>query len=459
MPILLAIILACGGAEDTADERLASASITDARAVPSDVMPTAVTVSWRSSAPGVGWVVYREGSRERWSPEGDVGSDHSVELVGLAADTTYSWQAVTRLDDGTEVRTDEAQLSVAAPPAELPRFDRSIYEPGSMADATFYLVLSLGGLDASYAAIIDESGRYVWWLEADPSHDVVIAEPALDGTSVLTLQNDKTALLGPAVIHRHSLGGRLLDSYPIDAAHHDFAEHPDGTLASLVYETRTMVVPDIHDEPILLGSDGIAVVGAGQRFSLLDDFGSDPWHVCSHVTEADAGIDAEWAHSNSLIYEPVSGLWWMMARNLDAILGVEPTTGAVVWQLGGLESDFEVEQPFDHGHMSDVWDGGMMVFDNQLHGGPSRVTEYAVDIQARTADEVWTYTDPFGRTSAFLGDADKIQDDRYLVVWSPYGQIEEVDASGSALFRLEAEHGNVARVTRLVSLEPSGSSD
>ena len=178
-----------------------------------------------------------------------------------------------------------------------------------------------------------------------------------------------------------------------------------------------------------------------------------------HPLDCDAGnafflpFRFDLTHSNSLLYRPSDDAYFHMLRWHDALVKVDRSTGSYQWQLGGTNDDFSPavgqnpDDLFTHGHMSDLWNGGFLVFDNN-DPGPSWVREYDLDESARTWELVWSWN-----TEAFellLGDARRIPDcDNVLVTQSTTGVVREMlkDGAGTTAWMVEAEEGTI--VTRV----------
>jgi hypothetical protein len=150
----------------------------------------------------------------------------------------------------------------------------------------------------------------------------------------------------------------------------------------------------------------------------------------------------EWSHANSLVWQEAEQAYYVHVRYWDALLRIG-ADGTLDWTLGGLHSDFTgvADLPL-HGHLSDAWEDGVLVFDNGDHGDPevSRVVEYRLDADARTFEEVWSVPEPEGRHATFLGDARKLPGGNVLVAWSPYGLLQEITPDGDVVWEATTEH-------------------
>jgi hypothetical protein len=180
---------------------------------------------------------------------------------------------------------------------------------------------------------------------------------------------------------------------------------------------------------------------AAERLSFFDDRG--PAYVpCAHGLLADERQQLpvyEWTHGNGVVWVEATDELVVGARLLDAVLGVDRQTGEVRWQLGGRDATIafaDAALAFSHGHFSEAWDGGLLMFDNGSHRAPqaSRVVEYAVGPDG--ADATWVYVPPDGRFVSYLGDAHHLPDDHVLIAWGDRGELDELDRAGQTRWHL-----------------------
>ena len=169
----------------------------------------------------------------------------------------------------------------------------------------------------------------------------------------------------------------------------------------------------------------------------------------------------DWSHSNSLMYYEPDDAFLLVSKNLDAIIKVDRASGQQVWQLGGRYSDFtdvdgdtlpdgdwaNVDGPnstwWSHGHMSDWWDGGFVMFDNGYHHDPaqSRAVEYSYDEAAHTVKKVWEYWAPDLYFNPLLGDVRKMPNGNYMVSWANQGMLTEITPAQEVVWRASATLG------------------
>ena len=147
--LLLASTVGCGGSDGAAAPENVSARLSDAIA-------TVVKVSWTTSEPSTGYVEYGPTGAlgTRTPPETTPATDHEQDLLGLEADTDYSFRVVTRGDDGGSssvlgIRTGDLPLGM--PPLTLT----------GEGHEGFILAPVLGATTA--VLVIDAAGKIVWY--------------------------------------------------------------------------------------------------------------------------------------------------------------------------------------------------------------------------------------------------------------------------------------------------------
>ncbi len=182
------------------------------------------------------------------------------------------------------------------------------------------------------------------------------------------------------------------------------------------------------------------------------------WFVCDHMRRDKflPGI-SEWTHGNSLIYVEEDDAYLLMSRTLDTLFKIDRSTGAILWQLGGRHNEFRPSERgilWSHGHLSHVWDGGLLVFDNQVHSGHrSRIVEYAIDEEARTVEQVWEFREPDDAFVLVLGDARRLEGGNTLASWTTSSTLTEIGPDDRIVWRVDGpEDYDLGRVTWIEDL-------
>ncbi len=469
-PLLAAVLLAACGGKDK-DSTPPASPCTDLAATASSVVSTAVTFSWSTRAAGTPSVTL-DLDGESLTVQGSAsGTDHAVTAVGLVAGGDYTWTA--SVDTGSEVITCEPQtVKVAPPPGTVLRFDINVSEPGSAA-ADGYFVISTLLADSSWTAVVDGQGRYRFIKALDEDwYTTARARLSRDGGAILYNQFDRDRVLDIGNIRRVSWDGTVDTTTRTWLAHHDFVELPGGGFGWLGYDRRDAPMDiagappgaeaDQHctgglcplaGEVLLEGAEGItADADAIEVVNWWDDWDTDPYWVCDHMWDFDSFVPDyyELFHANSIAYVDSEDAYYVMSRYQDVLFKVDRATGRIVWQLGGIDSDFALTagEWFDHGHMSEVWEGGFLVFDNGDHRGYTRVSEYAWDEATMTAEVVWSMDHPTQQMLPILGDVRRLPNGNRLVVWSADALMQEITPEGTVVWELQSASGGFGVIAR-----------
>ncbi|HHO51069.1 MAG TPA: hypothetical protein ENK18_09420, partial [Deltaproteobacteria bacterium] len=447
----LGLVLSCGPA------RRGLGDLPDLQIVESQLVSSTVALTWTTGAEGRSWVEYGvDDPAEHHTPHTAPATAHEVRLVGLEPLSRYRWRAITELDDGTRLQTGINTLERPPPPQGLPRLTTSVHDPRSVASSG-YLVTTLIEADGGWVVILDGDGDAVWWY--DTGHDgtippdlVGLTPPGWGGHtlpvtsrydaathSILVAFYDGAQQLDVATFRRIPLDAMSPDEIVTtrtELGHHDFVYHADeGVVAWLAYQVERIEGERWAADAVLETLEGNrSAGGVSAVWSWHDDFEADP--ILSDELQRSFSPDIaelEWTHSNSLMYEPISGSYFVMSKFLDCLVKIDRATGRGVWVLGGAFSDFTLPSGdpvwsglrdsalWSHAHMSELWydpaqgAGGFVVFDNGYHHpsaeggeGASRISEYRFDEQAGTVEKIWEYAEPDGAFTPLMGDVRRL---------------------------------------------------
>lgn len=321
-----------------------------------------------------------------------------------------------------------------------------------------YLLFTQSEGDASWAGVLDGCAAHVWWrAQTDPDLRVYRAHVSDDRQRVMVAEHNREHRPDRSAVLEVDLAtDEVVRTTRIPEGHHDFAELPGSRISWISWQyLENTWFPNLQADVV---TDVVRTADLGERaetdqrlFSLYDTVGMEPWWTCVHMnpTSQIPGY-AEWSHSNSLMYEPVSNRLFLYARYWDALLAFDADSGALDWSLGGPMDAFEAKAGTtlpSHAHLSHLWDGGALFFDNANHvSDASRVVELAWDEAAGTVEEVWSYSD--GTFVSYLGDARKLPGGNVLIAWSTDGRFTEVTPDGDVVWeaRTQDPEGTVARV-------------
>ncbi len=413
----------------------------------SEAIPTVVTVSWEPEHPGAEGMGVEFGvgpalDRRVTARLADDGRCRA-QLLGLKPSTRYRLRAVEE-DGGTTYASDRQTVETGPAPAGLPGL--TVERTAGRIPAGGFLVTSLLS-SPSWAVILDGDGDYVWWHGPGDEWErsfVPRAHLSRDGEHVLyeasasALAEGDDGVVGERMLVRVSLDGSEVETLSLPGCHHDFVELPDGAVAAIVSDVREV--------------DGEEV--EGDRIVELDWNGEEraSWSTWDHLEYDPADITADddpgWTHANALDFDEGRDAYTLSLRNLDAILRIDRGTGDILWQMGGVDSDFDaalnVLPLFQRQHQFQHLEGGLLVFDNgTVDEMRSRAVEYSYDEGASELEvrQVWTHVDDPPLFSIGFGDVTRLPSDHTLITWSSPGQIDEVNGDGDLVWRLNAAMG------------------
>lgn len=465
-PLLLALV-ACVLPVETGTIAL------DPSFLPLEELPNVVHATWEAPA-GRSRVVFTREGRE---PESTSWVDSpDVRVMGLVSGATYTLRAETETEDG-ELLSAEDTITVASLPPTAPVFFVNESDAGAWVGDGFLLAATLGG-EGSSLVLVNRAGEVVWWLNSRPGTPIPMSHVSADGRHALYVDNDLMEG-GWAGIGRIAFDGTSHEYRTIDTIHHDVVELPGGGVAWLGYESATF--PNEEGVDTLYTSDAIWVADsfdgeARKVFSMFEDYGHDPWRVCSHSAVQTVQVGGEdFTHGNSLLYDAEREVFLYTPKHLDAIVAVPREGGAPVWQAGGRYGTFideagdviDPEQPWlvdgpastwwSHAHMSHAWSGGFVVYDNGAHHDPlhTRIAEYAWSPEDGTLRRTFEFKAENGVYDPVLGDVRKLTNGNYLVAWTMMGMVTEITPEGEVVWRLSTDLGTaIGRIGYLPSFYP-----
>lgn len=425
---------------------------------PSTATPTVLTVEWNSGTPGHSWVEYGtdglidQATPLHWSEDGS--AQHQV--IGLKAGHSYTLRGVTELEGGGLYTTDEYVVELEPQPAELPTMARTVYDEDLTAGEG-YVLAAIAQDRGGWLALLDRDGDYVWWHDAGEGTVVPSVELALNGRDILYAAYDVEQTEDIGELRRVSLTDGIVSRTRLYRGHHDFAELPTGEISWLAYDDFHTVVNGEYSlvtrDVIRVAPEGTLEDGEDASSIMFNSLLSDqPLHSsCSHntgVVHGTAGMD--WTHGNSLVYDGETDGLYMMARHIDTLYRVDPSTGRLDWKHRAQSNGENPNMvPWSHPHFSYVSGHDLLVFDNGDHRQPkvSAVVHFELDSQTGELSQRYRYEDPEGRYIAVLGDAQLLPGGRYLSSWLTAGTITELHPTGGVVWQLEASLGSgVARL-------------
>jgi hypothetical protein len=347
---------------------------------------------------------------------------------------------------------DSLEITTGSLPVDLPRYVASGSDP-----SPGFVVFAAG----RYGVVIDNTGRVVWYKDfpggvglsfmAEPS-GVYVARPSTPTAGDIEpwVEID---VVGSVTRTLDCAGG--LVSRP-----HDLIVGADRSHYILCDETRVM---DLSSMGGVAGArvTGTVVQHVGVSGELLFQWSPFDRFVITDlpVTER-AGGNVNWTHGNSLEID-TDGSLLVSFRNLGEITKINTGTGAVMWRLGGAHNDFTfVETPspaFLRQHSVRVrGKDTLIILDNSGDRAESRAEQYVLGESGRLARLAQSYGSLPAVITDVGGSVQPLAHGRTLVSFGTTGRVEEYDASGRLVWRIEGNPGYIFRAQRILSLYAPG---
>jgi hypothetical protein len=167
------------------------------------------------------------------------------------------------------------------------------------------------------------------------------------------------------------------------------------------------------------------------------------WRALDHIPVADSYRPIEepydYIHVNSIDVAPDGNLI-ISARHTFALYKIDRRTGAVIWQLGGKRSDFQMGEGSKFSFQHDarrISERVFTVFDDGTDGPTrterqSRAIVLDVDMDARTVELIRAYQHPKPPISSVaMGSVQMLADGHVLVGWGSQPWTSEFAADGT----------------------------
>lgn len=237
----------------------------------------------------------------------------------------------------------------------------------------------------------------------------------------------------------------------VDTDSHEFHILPNGNYIVMAYERA------VHDLSEFGGGTAVAIVDA-----ILQELSPDrevlfQWNSWDHLSYGDTVYEksgADYSHINS-IFVDVDGNWIISSRGLSQVFKIDRSTGEVLWRLGGKSNEFTfIGDPFGglcgQHTATRVANGNLLLFDNGQSCWPvvpergklTRVVEYAIDEDAKTAELVFSF-DREGAYTVSQGSAQRLDNGNTFIGWGLgfTALATEIDPEGNIVFEFGGRMG------------------
>ncbi|MGI9044874.1 MAG: arylsulfotransferase family protein [Gemmatimonadaceae bacterium] len=387
---------------------------------------------------------------------GSLNGEVAIPLFGLYPGADYSLQVMAFSTCGHSIGEVLAytthQLSMDLPAYTASGTDPS---PGYVAFAS-----------RSFGIVIDNTGRVVWYhrfpdgpgLNFQPQPNGRYAarpSPATPGDLALWTEidplGDVTRTLGCA----RGLQPRF----------HDLLAQPDGSYWLLCDQPRTVNLTAAGGpaQQLVLGTGIQHQSAAGEVLFEWTPF--DHFEVDLQALEpADrTGPMINWTHGNALDLD-TDGNLLVSFRNLSEVTKINTRNGAVMWRMGGSRNQFTfvntTAPAFARQHSIRATGAGQfLLLDNLGNTLGSRAERYEYDEARRIVRASGSHASSTGAVAQTGGSTQSLPGGRTLVSFGSGGSVEEYDAEGNVVWRIEGNPGYVFRAHRIRSLYQPGVGD
>lgn len=232
----------------------------------------------------------------------------------------------------------------------------------------------------------------------------------------------------------------------LSADQHEFRLTSDGTALITIYHAVPYDL-SAYGGPV----NGQVYDGIAQEIDIATGKVVSQWDSLSHVPLSDSYIPVptnpntpwDYFHINA-VNPDTDGSLLISGRGTSTIYKVNHQTGAIIWRLGGKQSDFQLGPGarFTGQHVALPETGEpdtYRLFDNGNGGGPatglpSRVIDIKLDLQAKTATLDSSLQHPDGLISNSQGNSQRLPFGHLFVGWGNVGRFSEFDSTGNLIW-------------------------
>jgi Arylsulfotransferase (ASST) len=311
--------------------------------------------------------------------------------------------------------------------------------------------------------ILDSKGRYVWLKRATKTapDTLNLQVQRYQGKPVLTYWDGVVQNTGEMAGTWHVLNDRYKEIAKVgsqdgwDPSGHEFLIRSGGTALVTGYKH----IPHRDLTAAGGGSDQTLLDSGVLEYDITTGKLLKVWSADEHIPMTDAYPPAN--PNSPVAYDPwhinsidvaSDGTWLVSMRNTWAIYKIDPTTGQIVWILGGKRSNFAIPDNVAFAFQHDArWrpNGEMSVFDNDccafipqpsgppkpappVHGKQSRGLQLKIDENAKTVSLV-TENKLYDLTSGTQGNRQVLANGNVFMGWGQQPFFSEFTKTGKLL--------------------------
>jgi Arylsulfotransferase (ASST) len=260
----------------------------------------------------------------------------------------------------------------------------------------------------------------------------------------------------------------------LSADGHEFLITPWNTALILSYTTATADLTSIGgpaDQTVIDGVVQEVDIATGKVLFQWNSADHVPYSQSEQPLPASASTPWDWFHINAVKLD-TDGNLLIDARDTWTTYKVSLTSGNVIWQLGGKDSDFTLQaapgQTLDSANEIFAWqhdpepigNNEYTFFDNESSGTAllpySRAITVKLNPWSKVATLVSSDDQPEGLSAASQGNAQTTGDGNLFVGWGILPYISEFNPSGQLIFNAEFPTGVNTYRAYLLPWNPPG---
>ena len=429
---------------------LAQPEISNISAMPFQTNVLRFTVSFTTSEPAMAYVEwYRnledESVDSQHSAVQAIGTNHSIEIIGLVSGGDYKFKVHAWNSNGCTVSAENG-FTPGALPADVSTITDVYTNTGDLGG--YFMTNNVGTTDKTLQ-LFNRSGEVVWydWHAGVDNFGGIQNCETWNKTSegnIITVECH--------TLQERDLYGNILADVDFNGTyydtvffHHDVIKNSLGHYVAVCAELR------YFDFTPNGGSDNQAVVGEG--LLEFDAQGNVYWYWTSFDYFDPVALNAtnqnvfftpifgpgviNWQHCNS-VHEDYDGDYIVSYKERNQLYKIDHSTGEIIWTISGTDPSIPLQNDGGFGDQHDLNNidpNRYILFDNTGLGAQSRLVEFTIDYyESPIAYKSWEYVIGDSIASPILGTARRLPNGNRLGVCGAPGQNP-------------ANHGHILEVT------------
>ena len=279
--------------------------------------------------------------------------------------------------------------------------------------------------DDCWTVIVDRAGEVVWALASPSNRRTMNPRLGLDGQSLLIDHNSFWGIFdGGAAsrVQRVGLDGVEQALYDTPGLHHGLTELSDATLAWGATDATTETLQLLHPD--------------GTREEL--------WSCRSLHQQAGSMLPCA---ANTLLWDAVTDTFLFSFFSTDTVAQIDAATGETLRWFGHLPGSWAFdpeESAFWWQHGASLTASGTLLVSSRLdeHAEETVVREYALDEDASTLRQVWTFGEGEGLYGDELGEAWRLPGGNTLHNLGTAMRVREITPDGRVVWDLGWTRGS-----------------